>query len=150
MEKRTFITTLGIMIMGGCVGSPENSGNTNTPTTSSTTTHANETTTEKRTHTTRVAPKDRLTIISRLESEQTFRIKLVQESNSEVVYDKTHTFGANDSLKLDDYFDPGENYKFFILKDSEQVFDYLIGYNAGIEVTIFSENDIEVTSITEA
>lgn len=139
--------------MSGCVGSSESNGNTNTTSTSttkSTTKHDSETTTHDTTFTTRAPPEDRLRIISRLDSEETFRIKLVQHDNDEIVYDKTHTLGNNEVLKLDEYFEPGESYNIYILKDSEQVFEYLIGYYAGVEITIFSENDIEVTSITEA
>lgn len=152
MNRRSFISILGLTLIGGCTGNQSSEGDTGTTTTKpvdSTPTSSSSTTSQSHTTTTRQSPSERLTIISHAEKTLEMRFKLLSSSNGETVYDDVHTVEPNGSVDLDDQFESGEDYKFIIEHKEEKVFELTIGSYAGHEVTIQSENEVEVTSTDE-
>lgn len=152
MDRRGFVTLLGVTLIGGCVRDKRtNEGAILSTETASGTSENDTSTTESSVDTTTLhqSPSQRLLVISDAEKVIHTKLKLVNISNNNVIYNESHAIDPSQSIDLSNQFESGEDYKFSIIHEGERIFELDIYEYAGYEVTILSESSAEITGTVE-
>lgn len=136
MNRRDLLTVISGSVLAGCTAGPGGE-ETDFPSSSG------------ETETTHVRPETRLQIYSDAKTEYEFLFRLVRHETEAIVYESNEVIAPDESVRLDDAFSPGTDYRLTISHEEREVFTLDIYSYEGYVLTIHSETEVEVTRHVE-
>ena len=95
------------------------------------------------------AKPHRLEVLSRSDEPVEARLVLIALSEDNVVYNQAHTFEYGDSVWLGDYFEPGEDYRFELTIEGEELFNREIYSHESYTIEISGTKTVRIISQEE-